>query len=208
MQRYSPSVVKIFDDVTVDCPVAYADVTLGAAETMLMESFVLGTPTVSAVYWKPAKPVTELHKYIPHSINPLELAKQTINFFDSEVNSRFRELAKNTVDRMENPVEKMVLEINKMFGFSSSGKKVPRRSRIEILAQILQSVSYQSMIFSHIMQRVNITHRELRNDLVILEKNRLIERIVGNGSRIHFRTTTQGLQTLEDFRRIADAFNL
>lgn len=208
MHRYSPNDVNIFDDVTVDCPVAYADVTLGAAETMLMESFVLGTPTISAVYWKPAKPVTELHKYIPHFTNPKELAKQTIAFFDSEINNRFREKAKSTVDRMENPVEKMVLEINKMFGFSSSGKKTPRRSRFEILAEILQSISYQSLIFSHIMQRVNITHRELRNDLRILEKNLLLERIAGNGSRIHYRTTKKGLQTLEEFRQLANAFDL
>ena len=49
--------VVVIDSSFHDSPVAHADVALGAAETMLMEAFVLGKPAVSAIYWEPSKPV-------------------------------------------------------------------------------------------------------------------------------------------------------
>ena len=42
--------VTVLDKSMSDCPVAHVDVALGAAETMLMEAFVMGKPSVSAIY--------------------------------------------------------------------------------------------------------------------------------------------------------------
>jgi predicted glycosyltransferase len=208
-KRFSKNVVNIFDNVTYECPVAYADVTLGAAETMLMESFVLGTPTISAVYWTPAKPVTELHKYIPHSTNPKELVNDTINFFDQGISRKFREMAKATVGRMENPVDIIIDEIDQLFGSSKRRKrKKSRRSRMEILVEILQNITQQPLIFSHLMQRINVTHRELKSDLQLLEKRELVERFIGKNNRISYKTTQEGQRVLRDYRKITHVLEL
>ena len=64
-------------DVTVlsksmsDCPIAHVDVALGAAETMLMEAFVMGKPSVSAIYWPTSKPVEECTGISHTPQNPL-----------------------------------------------------------------------------------------------------------------------------------------
>ena len=72
----------MLDSSMVESPVAHADVAVGAAETMLMEAFVLGKPAVSAIYWELSKPVVELHKYIPHSTDPSEIAGYVENYLN------------------------------------------------------------------------------------------------------------------------------
>jgi predicted glycosyltransferase len=208
-KRFPKDVVKIFDDVTFDCPVAYPDVTLGAAETMLMESFVLGTPTVSAVYWDTAKPVDELHKYVPHSSNPKELMKQTVNFFNKEKNSRFREMAKNAVATMENPIDKIVEEIDRLFNPPTAEKeKKRRRSRMEIYADVLTNVSNEPLIFSHLLRRAKVTHKELKKDLEMLMVSDLVERFISDDGGIYYKTTVKGLMAVQDFKKMKGLFNL
>lgn len=200
--RFPKDAVNIFNSVTFECPVAYANVTLGAAETMLMESFVLGTPTISAIYWKPAKPVTELHKYIPHSIDPIELAKETVSFFDSENSNQFRKMAKTTIERMENPVDKMIEEIERLFDPKSKPTKTRRRSSIDMITDVIRCLSYQSLIFSHLMQKVNVTYKQLKSDLKLLAKKDYIETFVGEDGGVYYRATAQGLQVLEEYEKV------
>lgn len=208
-KRFPKNTVKVFDDVTFDCPVAYADVTLGAAETMLMESFVLGTPTVSAVYWSQAKPVTELHKYIPHSTDPKQLAYDTMSFFNSEKSRQFREMAKTAVGRMDNPVDKMVQEIEKLFDLAPphQSKKGVRRSRVDMLMDILQHLSSESLIFSHLMQKTNLTHSELKSDLELLNRNGLIESLTYE-RKLYYRSTEKGQQILRDYKKVMDILDM
>jgi hypothetical protein len=97
--------VKILDEVTIEHPVAYADVVLGAAETMLMESFVLGVPAISAVYWKASKPVAYLHGLIPHSVNENVIVEYAYKFIDYRERARFTKEAKSVVAKMDNPIE-------------------------------------------------------------------------------------------------------
>lgn len=79
-KRYSRMGVPSMSYSTNECPVADADVALGAAETMLMEALVLCKPAVSSIYWTPSKPVLELHKYIPHSTDSEQIANYVIKY--------------------------------------------------------------------------------------------------------------------------------
>jgi predicted glycosyltransferase len=104
---------EILDEVTVEHPVAYADVVLGAAETMLMEAFVLGIPTISAVYWKPSKPVAYLHAVIPHSVDKKVIVEYAYKFIDNKERARFAGEAKNIVVKMDNPIEVILNQLNR-----------------------------------------------------------------------------------------------
>ena len=95
--------VTVLDRSMSDCPVAHVDVALGAAETMLMEAFIMGKPSVSAIYWPVSKPVVELHRYIPHSTEPTELAHYVEKMLDSNEQAAFKEKAALLVRSMDNP---------------------------------------------------------------------------------------------------------
>ena len=52
-----------------EVPVAYADLVIGAAETMLQEAFAMAVPAISCVYWELSKPMQYLHTMIPNPVH-------------------------------------------------------------------------------------------------------------------------------------------
>ena len=200
-QRYP---VALMNDALAQNPVAYADVTLGAAETMLMESFVLGKPAISTVYWHESKPLAELHRYIPHTTDPKEAATQGLNYLDSGTQKDFRLKAEKIVNLMENPITKMEEEINKFYG-ETSETRIPskRRSQIEIYAAILRVVAFRSLKVTRIMQEANLSHSKVKSDLAWLTKKALMKQINYNGE-VFFKATPEGLSILDSYKRIEE----
>ena len=200
---YAKYPVTVMCDATARNPVLYADIALGAAETMLMEAFVLGKPAISTVYWQESKPLTELHRYIPHTINPKEAAWKTLQYLDPKQREEFRKEAKTVVDSMENPVSKMEEELSNLF--TESSKKRPstkRRSKIEIYGDILDILTTQSLKLTHIMQTANLSYSKVKTDLNWLTGKNLIEKHKNLLGEEHFKITLEGREVLSEYKQI------
>ena len=193
--------VTVLDESISDCPVAHVDVALGAAETMLMEAFVMGKPSVSAIYWPASKPVVELHRYIPHSTEPTQIAQHVVRMLDVNEKEAFREMAAVLVRNMDNPVRMMIDEIHKINDGDKENIVFARRSRIEIFLDIIQSTSLRPLRLTHIMRDANISHNELKKFLATLEGSGLITSELSYGGRL-YQATGEGLKVLEDYRGI------
>jgi predicted glycosyltransferase/predicted transcriptional regulator len=193
--------VTVLDESISDCPVAHVDVALGAAETMLMEAFVMGKPSVSAIYWPVSKPVVELHRYIPHSTEPTQIAQHVERMLDVNEKEAFREMAAVLVRNMDNPVRMMIDEIHKINDGDKEEIVFARRSRIEIFLDIIQSTSLRPLRLTHIMRDANISHNELKKFLGTLESSGLITSELSYGGRL-YQATGEGLKVLEDYRGI------
>jgi predicted glycosyltransferase len=94
--------VTFIEENTMDCPVINVDLVIGAAETMLMEAFVLLKPAISAIYWKQSKPVQYLLQYIDHSTDPQTVVQLAEKYFDKNERDKFSHKAKEVVDKMDN----------------------------------------------------------------------------------------------------------
>jgi len=197
--RYSKMDVTLVDESLSNCPVASVDVALGAAETMLMEALVLGKPAVSAVYWQLSKPVVELHRYIPHSIDPKQLVDHVENFFDNEQTKSFREKAALVVRNMDNPIDVIIQEIERMNGEGEEEVQLKRRSKMEILVDIIQAASLRPLRPTHIMRAANISYNELKVVIDSLERKGLIasENTFGG---TYYQATNDGLRLLEEYQ--------
>ena len=193
--------VTVLDRSMSDCPVAHVDVALGAAETMLMEAFIMGKPSVSAIYWPVSKPVVELHRYIPHSTEPTELAHYVEKMLDSNEQAAFKEKAALLVRSMDNPTKMMIDEIRRINEGDKTNTVFARRSRIEIFLDIIQSTSLRPMKLTHIMREANISHNELKKILGTLESGGLITSEGALGGRLYL-ATSDGLIVLDDYRGI------
>jgi predicted glycosyltransferase/predicted transcriptional regulator len=204
-QTYQKYPIALIDDALAENPVNYADVTLGAAETMLMESFVLGKPAISTVYWQESKPLAELHKYIAHTTDPKEAATHVLNYLDSKRREDFRLNAEKVVNLMDNPVAKMEEEINKFWG-ETVEKRFPskRRSAIEIYANILRIVAFRSLKITRIMQEANLAYSKVKSYVAWLKKRGLIGEQIDLNGEVYYRTTPEGLSILNDYERIAE----
>ena len=204
--RYAKYPVTVMVDAIPDNPVAYADVTVGAAETMLMEAFVLGKPAISTVYWEESKPVIELHKYIPHVTEPKEAATKVITFLNPEEQRKFREKAKLVTNLMENPIQKMEEEINKMCGETKPVLKSSsmRRGRIEIYMEILGLLAFRPLKLTHIMQAANLSYSKVQNSLAWLSKKNLVQERRDFSDGLYFKTTLDGLAVLAEYKKIAE----
>jgi predicted glycosyltransferase/predicted transcriptional regulator len=203
---YAKYPVSVLDEAFFENPVAFADVTVGAAETMLMEAFVLGKPAISTVYWQESKPVTELHKYLPHSNDPKEIAAKALDYLNPKEQQEFYERAKLIVDLMENPVLKMEEEINAQYAKLELSEKTShkRRSQIEIHMLILNLVAFRSLKLTHIMQVANLSYSNVKEDVGwLMRKGLLVESSDLSGGQ-YFRTTTEGLQLLADYKKIRE----
>ena len=194
-------------DVTVlsksmsDCPIAHVDVALGAAETMLMEAFVMGKPSVSAIYWPTSKPVEELDRYIPHSTEPIEIARYVEKMFDPKEREAFRQMSSLLVRNMDNPAKMMIDEIRMINEGDMVNTVGVRRSRIERFLDIIQSTSLRPLKLTHIMRDANISHNERKKMIGTLENRDLITSEVAMG-RTLYQATSEGLKVLEDYRGI------
>ncbi len=107
--------VTFIEENTMDCPVINVDLVIGAAETMLMEAFVLLKPAISCVYWEQSKPVQYLLQYIDHSTDPKEVVQLADKYFDKEEREKFSHRAKEVVDKMDNLGLLIAEEVKKLF---------------------------------------------------------------------------------------------
>jgi hypothetical protein len=201
VKKYSKLGVNVLDESMVESPVAHSDIALGAAETMLMEAFILGKPAISAIYWEPSKPVIELHKYIPHSTNPQELAGYVEDYLDSSQLAAFKEKAALLVQNMDNPVQLMIEEIRGLNTRKKEEAVLKRRSKMEIYIDIIQAASLQPLRPTHIMKAANISYNELRSIVDTLEGRGLITEETTLGGK-YYQATSEGLKVLQDYRTV------
>jgi uncharacterized protein len=201
--RYKKMDVALVDESTSTCPVANADLALGAAETMLMEALVLGKPAVSAIYWTLSKPVIELHRYIPHSTEPKQLTDHVERLLGSDESRSFKEKASLLVRNMDNPIAIMINEIKKVNAGEQEEVQLKRRSRMEILLDIIQASSLQPLRPTHIMRAANISYNELKTIVDSLETKGLITSEETFGGK-YYQATSDGLKLLEEYRSFKD----
>lgn len=195
--------VTVIDSSFHDSPVAHADVALGAAETMLMEAFVLGKPAVSAIYWEPSKPVLELHRYIPHSTDPGQIARYVDDYLGDGASKTFSDKASLIVKAMDNPVRLMIDEIRRIDEVPHGDVVLKRRSKMEIRIDIIQASSMRPLRPTHIMKAANISYNELKVIIDDLERRGLIQVETTLGGK-YYQSTSDGLRVLEDYKRFKD----
>ncbi len=100
-----------------DTPVAFADLVMGCAESMLCEAFTIGTPALSSIYWSLTAPMRLLHRYIPHTTDPDEaiaVAKKLL--FDKETIQSYKETSSRVIGAMENPIDKISDQLSLLLG--------------------------------------------------------------------------------------------
>jgi len=193
--------VTVMDNSSSDCPVQHVDIALGAAETMLMEAFVLGKPTVSAIYWPVSKPVVELHRYIDHSTDPVQIAKYVNKLLDLDEQVAFRDRASRLVRNMDNPAKMMVNEIRRINEGENANVSLVRRSKIEKYLDIIQCTSLRPLKLTHIMRDANVSHNEVKKILETLESSGLVTSQETYTGKI-YQATSDGLKVLEDYRGV------
>jgi predicted glycosyltransferase len=199
-RKYHNMGVTTLDESMVESPVAHSDVAIGAAETMLMEAFILGKPAVSAIYWEPSKPVMELHKYIPHSVDPVQIAGYVDNFLEEDQMIAFKEKASLLVQNMDNPVTLMVEEIRRL-NVKKEEVILKRRSKMEVYIDIIQAASLQPLRPTHMMKAANISYNELRVIVEALESKGLINEETTLGGK-YYQATKEGLKVLQDYKLV------
>jgi predicted glycosyltransferase/predicted transcriptional regulator len=195
--------VRVIESSQHDSPVAHADVALGAAETMLMEAFVLGKPAVSAIYWEPSKPVLELHRHIAHSTDPAQIAKYVDGYLDAGEADAFKEKTSVIVKSMDNPVKLMIEEIRRIDDPPHEEVVLKRRSKMETRLDIIQASSMRPLRPTHIMKAANISYNELKLIIDELEKRGLI-RTESTLSGKYYQSTDDGLRLLQDYKRFKE----
>lgn len=207
-QQFTKLAVPIINGATADNPVLHADLVLGAAETMLMEAFVLCKPAVSAIYWDESKPVRELHKYIPHSINPNEITEETLQFLlDKNKLDSFQRRARSLVSLMENPILKMNREV--MILGEGAEKKSPkrrRRSREDISVELIRMVSLSPRRLTSLMSSLNISYSVAKELVGKLTRKGLFEETYQNKG-IYYTATESAIRLLEDYERVKEALD-
>jgi hypothetical protein len=198
-RRYSRMGVTVLDKSMVESPVAHADVTLGAAETMLMEAFILGKPAVSAIYWEASKPVVELHRYIPHSTDPPKIVEYVEEYLDTDNQRAFSEKVSLLVKNMDNPAELMANDIRKLSAPRKAESSFKRRSRLEIYLDIIQAASLRPLRPTQIMKEANISYNELRSIVENLTARGLLTTETSLSGK-YYQATNDGLRVLDDYR--------
>jgi len=198
-RKYSKMGVNVLEQSMVESPVAHADVTLGAAETMLMEAFILGKPAVSAIYWEASKPVAELHRYIPHSTDPARIVGYVEEYLDTDNQKAFSEKVSLLVKNMDNPAQLMANDIRRLSSPRKAESSFKRRSRMEIYLDIIQAASLRPLRPTQIMKEANISYNELRGIVETLEEKGLLTTET-NLSGKYYQATSDGLRLLDDYR--------
>jgi predicted glycosyltransferase len=200
-RHYAQMGATVLESSMEESPVAHADVALGAAETMLMEAFVLGKPAVSAIYWEQSKPVAELHRYIPHSTDPKQIVAYVEEYLDTDNQKAFSEKVSLLVKNMDNPAKLMISDIRRINEPKKGDVALKRRSRMEIYLDIIQAASLRPMRPTQIMKEANISYNELRGIIENLEAKELLGSETTPGGR-YYQATPDGLRLLEDYRSV------
>jgi predicted glycosyltransferase len=192
----------VLDYSTIECPVAHADLVLGSAETMLMESVALCKPAISSIYWTESKPVMELHKYIPHSTDPKEICDTVQRCCNAGVQKRFTERLKVVTAAMDNPVDIVIDSIREIDeDYRPKTASSTRRSHFEKLMDVVRATTTGPAKPTRVMKLANIPYSEFKTLVKTLEKKGLIESESSLSGKF-YRTTSHGLQILQDYQGI------
>ncbi|MGA3406243.1 MAG: winged helix-turn-helix domain-containing protein [Candidatus Bathyarchaeia archaeon] len=81
-------------------------------------------------------------------------------------------------------------------------KPAANRTRVEILANILQVASNRTLK-THIMYRANLSHRQLEKYLTFLETNGMLERLLDEDGVLKYLVTQRGIDFLKDYERLS-----
>jgi predicted transcriptional regulator len=92
-----------------------------------------------------------------------------------------------------------------MFPLEEQRTVVSNRTRIEILASILNVASKDSLK-THIMYRANLSHKQLKKYLTFLESNQLLEETNDPEIGHRYRITQRGIEFLKDYSRLSSHF--
>jgi len=90
-----------------------------------------------------------------------------------------------------------------MFPLEQKPQQISNRTRVEILANILNVASHGALK-THIMYRANLSHRQLERYLALLEERGLLAQLVDEeiGSRV-YRITEKGCDFLREYSHLA-----
>jgi len=204
MVQYKRYPVTVMTSVVPDSPVVYADAVFGGSESMLMEAFVLGKPAVSSIYWRESKLLRELHRYIPHTLDPSQIAQEVIKFTNSEEALLFKERTRLMVNQMDDPVVMMEEEVSRFYGlvqFNDVGSS-GRRSKIEIYTDILQEIAFRPRRLTHIMQAANLPYTQLKRYLIRLKRTNLVVEKRDRPNGVSYQATSEGLRFLKEYKKV------
>jgi predicted transcriptional regulator len=93
----------------------------------------------------------------------------------------------------------------KMQPLSNQENTKLRRSKLEIYIDILKVLSQRPQRLTHIMQKANINGNVLRDCLVFLLKQKLVEKRNLSRSRVFFEINLEGITVLKYFRQLEKA---
>ena len=95
-----------------------------------------------------------------------------------------------------------------MFPLEEKVQQIGNRTRVEILASILQ-VASKGALKTHIMYRANLSHRQLEKYLAFLEERGLLAQGIDAdlGNRM-YRITEKGLDFLQEYSHVSGYFAL
>lgn len=81
------------------------------------------------------------------------------------------------------------------------------RSRVEILADILELAHTGGTLKTHIMYKANLSHRQLDKYITYLTDNAML-RIVSDpvNGKVRYEVTEKGLEYLKDYSRLTNYF--
>ncbi len=202
---YTRMGATILQDSVTDSPVSHADVTLGSAETMLMEALVLGKPAVSSIYWELSKPVLELHRYVKHSTDPRTISEYVMRYIEDDDERRaYQERSSLVVRSMDDPVQMMISEIRRMDSDTEQESLASRRrSQLEINLDVINAVAARPLRPTHIMKAANVSYNELKKMVETLERRGLINSQTTYDGKF-YQATAAGLKLLDDYKGFRD----
>jgi predicted transcriptional regulator len=95
-----------------------------------------------------------------------------------------------------------------MFPLEEKAQQISNRTRVEILASILQ-VASKGALKTHIMYQANLSHRQLEKYLVFLEERDLLAQGIDEdlGNRI-YRITEKGFDFLQEYSHLSGYLSL
>ena len=95
-----------------------------------------------------------------------------------------------------------------MFSLEEKVQQIGNRTRVEILASMLQ-VASKGALKTHIMYKANLSHRQLEKYLAFLEERGLLaQRIEGDLGNRTYRITEKGFDFLREYSHVSGYFAL
>jgi len=109
----------------------------------------------------------------------------------------------------DNKIEEVLKDssVSPVFPLEEKPKELGNRSRIEILASILD-VAHNGALKTHIMYKANLSHRQLEKYLGFLMQNAMILKVTDEkyGGTM-YRVAEKGIEFLKDYARLSVHLN-